>query len=148
MELFLEDVEFIGLFSRDLCDPNNPDEFREVTSVYTLEIIQPGPNDPTGTRLHLTFKGDQKPFDDLHLALAPTNPNNPNNPSGFVEISYLANQGKLISVGPKLLDLSDVGMEDDLNGGRVLDVKDRKLLQAAIGTCNGDNSFPRGCRFR
>lgn len=138
MELFLEDVEFIGLFSRDLCDPNNPNEFREVTSAYTLELIQPGPNDPTGTRLHLTIKGDQKPFDDLHLALAPTNPNNL---SGFVEISYLTNQGNLISVGPKLLDLSDVGMEGDLNGDRVLDVKDRKLLQAAIGTCNGDNPF-------
>jgi hypothetical protein len=138
IEVFLDDVEFIGLFTRDLCDSNNPDEFVEVSSAYTIEEIQSGPNDPPGKRLHFTFNGDQKLFDELHFAFAASNPNEP---IGMVEITYLTNQGNLISVGPRLLDLSEVGLKGDLNHDGILDVNDLDLLRAALGSCTGDNGF-------
>lgn len=119
---------------------NDPDQFVEVTSAYTVEQIQPGPNDPPGTRLHLTFTGDQQLFDELHLALAPADPNNP---VGAVEVSYLTNQGNLVSVGPRLLELSggEIGLEGDLDGNGVLNVQDLKLLRGALDSCEGDNHF-------
>lgn len=145
IEAFLLDVEFTGLFTRNLdCDPDNPnnaEEFIEVTSSFIIEEIQGNPdepNNPEGTRLLITLKDGEKPFDELHFTFAPQNQNAN---EGFAEVSFLTNEGSFVSVGPKVLDLSVEEIKGDVDGNGVLNLADLKLLRSVLRTCDDENNF-------